>query len=190
SSDTRRQAFPISPIDLELRAGLDGRVGELAIDLAVRDPAPVATLSANVQMEFAALADRGRRLDALRAAHVAGHLAVPRRSVKAMPQPLADWLSMIDGEFALDADALGDLAHPFMAVRAMGWQVAYAPSYDHGRSAAPIDIDAFALYDGHEATLDARVLGRNTSLVDLAARVRVAAPDVFRWRGGEPPPWR
>src|SRR5262249_38499939 len=54
----------------------------------------------------------------------------------------------------------------------------------------PVDIDAFALYDGHEATLDARVLDRNTSLVDLAARVRVAASDVFRWRGGAPPPWR
>ncbi len=134
--------------DLTLGLTLDGSTGRAEIAAKLRDPrGPLASLDASATLPLAALLRAPETLlDRVRAAPLIARIAVPLRSIEALPSALPQL--PLRGELALDATLEGTLRAPKIAVSVKGTNLRARTA----ESCVPsLALDAGAAFEAGEA---------------------------------------
>lgn len=200
SPTTRAPTWMSTALNVAISGDFDGETGRTRGGIAVLDDQVLLDLSAAATLDLPALlGDPARRARALRETQIAGHLAIPRRSVESfgsLPSFVRDQLPAMSGEVQLDVYAAGTPAAPRVAVRAMGFGLEQDASRMEparaGQWAFPLNLDSAVFYDSHKGQLDAFVshAGAELAVVKAEAKAELAAllarkPDQsIPWSGG------
>ena len=164
-----------------VRTGGSGGRTSLAVTLHDR-LGPLASLEAAASLPFAALAaDPHRLLAQVREVPLEARLAVPRRSLGALPPALGEL--PVAGEVELAVDLRGTARAPHLVLTAKGTNLRPKTASPTARRA---EVTATAAYDGHQADVrvvvhgDGRDLG-SAGVIVTASAAQALAGEAIAW---------
>lgn len=174
-------------IDVQIKGGLDGATGRTEATVMLSDGGLLGDVDLLATLDLPVLWDQPkRRLPSLREAKGTVHAALARRSFgsfTSLPTFLQEKLPPVSGEIRADAYLDGSLDHPFIVVRAAGWDITQTSSLgslEATEFSLPIDVTALATYEDGKVDVEAQasydhkefLAGDGQLSIDLPALVR------------------
>jgi translocation and assembly module TamB len=178
-------------IDVQIKGGLDGATGRTEATVMLSDGGLLGDVDLLATLDLPVLWDQPkRRWSSLRQSKGTVHAALARRSFgsfASLPTFLQEKLPPLSGEIRTDAYLDGSLDHPFIVVRAAGWDIAQTSSLGSLEAtdfSLPIDVTALATYEDGKVDVEAQasyeskefLAGNGQLSIDLPALAQGRAP--------------